>query len=291
MKLNIKHITKYTYTAPVFLNVHQLKLMPKSNYHQHAHSFKLNVKPRPIKNHVYQCIDESVVHQLFFNTKSTFLTIESESQVETFDYNPYDYWIYPLQAIKIPFEYEPSELLLLEPYLNPISIDHNVKIFVKETLEKTNHETIHFLMLLTKRLQKEFKSEYRVDGAPLLPKVTLSRRAGTCRDKALFAIAACRMVGLATRFVSGYLYDTNLSNIQHELHAWFEVFIPGGGWKGFDPTYGIATNHYYIDVCSFPSYELCYPLKGSFSGDAESSLSTNVTISPIDQFKLSAETV
>jgi transglutaminase-like putative cysteine protease len=104
----------------------------------------------------------------------------------------------------------------------------------------------------------------------------LISRKGTCRDYAVLMIAACKALGLAARFVSGYCYGSELQ--AHELHAWVEVYLPGAGWRGFDPTEGRIVDFHYIALASSAQAELINPIRGGFRGNAVSSLNAFVDI-------------
>jgi transglutaminase-like putative cysteine protease len=141
---------------------------------------------------------------------------------------------------------------------------------------KANCKTTDFLTRISKYIRYNFFYEKRLEGAANSPETTLISRKGTCRDYAVLMIAACKALGLAARFVSGYCYGSERQ--AHELHAWVEVYLPGAGWRGFDPTEGRIVDFHYIVLASSAQAELINPIRGGFRGNAVSSLNTFVDI-------------
>ena len=123
--------------------------------------------------------------------------------------------------------------------------------FVQHLIEKAAGNSLDFLVLLNTAIYENFTVEIRDDGPPLPPVVTMERKQGSCRDFAVLFIAACRSVGLAARFVSGY-QEGDPDMVQRHLHAWAEVYIPGAGWRGYDPTHGLAVADKELAHCSLP---------------------------------------
>ena len=139
-------------------------------------------------------------------------------------------------------------------------------------------------MQINEFIFKNFAYEIREEGAPNTPEVTLLSRKGSCRDYAVLFSALCRAMGLATRFVSGYYTGAapvDLPNQTHHLHAWVEVFLPGGGWRGYDPTQHevVSGNHIPLAASCLP--EEITPVYGTYRGAATSILTTNVFIERI----------
>ena len=123
--------------------------------------------------------------------------------------------------------------------------------------------------------------EERSTGQPHEPVTTFNLKKGSCRDLAWFEIQLLRHVGIASRFVSGYYYIP-MEKPKFELHAWLEVYIPGAGWIGFDPSHGIVTGNNHIPIASSSDFENTMPVTGSIRGDAGSELKTHIDIQIID---------
>ena len=123
-------------------------------------------------------------------------------------------------------------------------------------------------------MKRDFVYEFRPSGAPNQPQETLASKRGSCRDWAILYMAAARAVGLAARFVSGYYFDEKPELA--ELHAWVEVYIPGGGWRGFDPSLGLACYGHHIALATGASAAVTAPIQGTFKGDARAEMKLEI---------------
>jgi transglutaminase-like putative cysteine protease len=146
--------------------------------------------------------------------------------------------------------------------------------FVREIGEA---ETLPFLTALNRRLFEAFRHVIRDDGPANPPEVTLREREGTCRDLAVLFCSACRSVGIAARFVSGYesgaVFDT-----QAQMHAWAEVYLMGGGWRGYDPSQGLAVSTGHVAVAAAADPRLAAPISGSYRGAAASDITFAISM-------------
>ena len=146
-------------------------------------------------------------------------------------------------------------------------------------------DTEDFLIAITGAIKSEFAYEERHEPGVQNPVETLSRGAGTCRDFALFMMEAVRSVGLATRFVSGYLYDPSIDGTQTEIqgagatHAWVQVYLPGAGWIEFDPTNGTYGGHNLVPIAVAREPAQAIPVAGTFDGQAEDFVEMSVEVS------------
>src|SRR5581483_10726230 len=137
---------------------------------------------------------------------------------------------------------------------------------------------ISFIAHATDYIHREFHHVVRVQGEALPAYKTLRRREGACRDLAVLLVDICRAMGLAARFVSGYKFDPD-SRDAHELHAWTEVYLPGAGWRGYDPSWGLAVADLHIPIAAAPSPLEAAPVSGTFRGtDALSKMEYQVEI-------------
>ncbi|MBV9488781.1 MAG: transglutaminase family protein, partial [Verrucomicrobia bacterium] len=132
---------------------------------------------------------------------------------------------------------------------------------------------------LNGRIHDEFPRIIREEGAPNSPEVTLKLRTGSCRDVAVLFVETCREAGIAARFVSGYQKGDPDREARRYMHAWAEVFLPGGGWRGYDPTHGLATADHHVAVAATRRPRDATPIQGAFQGaGAESKMDAHVTI-------------
>ncbi|GGD67273.1 transglutaminase [Emticicia aquatilis] len=276
MILNVEHTLYYSYSNSVSLTPHTIYLTPKASPNQEIVSFQLEILPTP--NILYKNIDVEGNAQsvAFFNTPTDRLSFRAKVEIVSEEVNPFHFIYYPFGAETLPFKYPEKELVLLQPYLTDDGITTLIDQFARQIAAEANWKTTDFLTRISKYIRYNFLYEKRLEGAAHSPEATLISRKGTCRDYAVLMIAACKALGLAARFVSGYCYGSELQ--AHELHAWVEVYLPGAGWRGFDPTEGRITDFHYIALASSAQAELINPIRGGFRGNAVSSLNAFVDI-------------
>ena len=189
------------------------------------------------------------------------------SEVQTLRENPFDYILTSPSFQTYPFQY-PKELMpSLHAYLDigdgPGRV--SVRNFASELLEKSSGDIFGFLSGLNSFLYKNWQVIDREEGHPFPPEVTLAQKEVSCRDLALLFMAVCRNCGIASRFVSGYQEgDPDTENRQ--LHAWVEVYIPGGGWRGYDPTHGLVVSDRHIALAASHLSQGASPCTGTFRG-------------------------
>jgi transglutaminase-like putative cysteine protease len=144
---------------------------------------------------------------------------------------------------------------------------------------RTGRNTLAFLDGLNDMLHRDFEREIRQTGLPQPPEVTLERGRGACRDLAVLFITLCRLEGIAARFVSGYQARAETGYPRRYLHAWPEVYLPGGGWRGYDPSHGSAVANTHVAVAAACNAADAAPIEGSFYGaGARSSLEYELDI-------------
>lgn len=276
MLLNIKHSLHYQYDGLVFLNPHLLHLTPKLTSFQFLKSHRIEVRIEPSFSYKNTDAEGNLTQSLHFNEATDYLTIESYSTVVSKPNPPFSFTFSPFECSQVPFDYPFSEATLLGIYLERIGVTTLVDQFARQTAAAADWQTTGFLVTLCKTIKANFTYEKRYEGGTFSPETTLIGQKGTCRDYAVFFIACCRAMGLAARFVSGYCYGS--PEQAHELHAWAEVYLPGGGWRGFDPTAGLAIDDRYVALASSLHDTQLAPVIGSFKGKAKASLETDVVI-------------
>lgn len=240
MHYRITHRIQYKYAEPVRLGTHILRLQPRVDGSQRLQHFTCDIAPSPSKTINWLDLEGNVCRQVWFtNTDITTLTIATQCDVETLRSNPFDY-LSPEWAITAPLDYPQSQQRQIAPYLAiPYADSPAVIDWAQQQLHQADNNVGVFLTNLTQTIYQTCAYEMRHQGPPWPASVVLTKRRGTCRDFTVLFMAACRAVGLAARFVSGY-QQGDIDQEVHELHAWPEVYVPGGGWRGFDPTLGLA---------------------------------------------------
>jgi transglutaminase-like putative cysteine protease len=281
MQYKIVHTTNYNYSQPVALEPHIIRLRPRSDNWQTLQHFELDVFPEPISKSLVIDLDGNAIAKIWFNQELTeHLHIEVRSQVETHCTNPFNYLLEPWAA-KLPIDYPSSRQFQLQPYLSGHQGELRIAPIAVELAEEILHEvggnTVTFLTELNERIYQNCKQVVRETGEPLPPSITWKQQSGSCRDVAVLFMEVCRAIGLATRFVSGY-QEGDLDNPERHLHAWVEVYLPGAGWRGYDPTHGLAVADRHIAVAASPIPQGAAPVTGGLKGKARSELTYQLSI-------------
>jgi transglutaminase-like putative cysteine protease len=293
--LTISHITSYAYRQPVAFGEHRIFVRPRESYDQRLIESRLDIFPEPSELRWLHDVFGNSVAIARFNKRSTSLCFNSwvkmeHSPVQTEEVALEEY------AQLYPFSYSSENMADLlrsieRQYPDPArALDTWVSQFVKEG-EKT--ETVAMLSDLTATIRREFTYLPRAEKGTQSPVETLQRRQGTCRDFAVLMMEAARTLGLASRFVSGYLYNPAGEEGRvggGSTHAWVRIFLPGSGWVEFDPTNGIVGNAGLIRVAVARDPCQAVPISGTFSGFPSSDLGMTVAVEVhLDQPDLSAE--
>jgi transglutaminase-like putative cysteine protease len=269
MNLHVRHTSEYTYDYPVALGPQTLYLYPRAYPYQRLIRYQLTIDPKPSR--IVKNIDvEGNVQQLvYFNHPTHHLHVTAEIELESDEFNSFDFVLFPFETQWVPFRYPAPIEKLLQPYLERVGVTERVETWARHIAAKSSWKTTGFLMELNRTI-RQFQYEIREVGAPFPPEQTLTQQRGSCRDYTTLFIAACRSLGLAARFVSGYLFGNPQQ--EHQLHAWAEVYLPGAGWRGFDPTEGTVVVNRHIFLTSTAQPELAAPISGTFVGRAKSTL-------------------
>ena len=281
MLFEIKHVTKFSYSSPVFLEPHVLRLRPRCDVSQNLHRYELLVEPE--SNGRTECIDldGNSVTRLWFSGTQQSLSITTISTVETLRHNPFDY-VLEDESLVLPAEFDNELGTSLSPYRNGDPIPEDISSFSNAISDQADHRTISFLSELTQQIHKSFEYFVRPEGDPWSPSVTLANHGGACRDLAVLEMEAVRAAGLPARFVSGYRAGDFEANDQ-ELHAWVEVYLPGAGWRGYDPTTGLAVSDGHVALAAGFDARITAPTSGSFRGTGvASSIWTSIDIVTIE---------
>jgi transglutaminase-like putative cysteine protease len=284
VRYQIVHTTTYTYDRPVSLQPHVLRLRPRCDGCQELHSFSLEVTPKP--GRAYQVIDleGNAVVRVWFQEPTDQLYFKVTSEVETHRTNPFDFLLEPW-ATTLPIDYPASLLSDLQPYFQsyglPATVDSVVAQLAQETHQAVVGETVAFLSELNHRVYKTCQHTIRETGEPFPAALTWRQKLGSCRDLSVLFMEACRALGLAARFVSGY-QEGDPNQVQQDLHAWAEVYLPGAGWRGYDPTNGIAVADRHVTLVASTLARHAAPVSGSFrGGGTQLGMQYHVSIQPL----------
>ena len=275
MLFHVTHITEFRYSHPVFLEPHRVQLRPRHDSWQRLLDFDMRVEPAPAGLSTCMELDGNESDRLWFNGLQKGLTITTKFTVETLRTNPFDYVLDPA-GLRLPVVYDEEVSAALAPYRDRASSESQVVDFAESIAEEVDRETAPFLSILTNRIQGRSKIILRRRGDPWPPSRTLTQGRGACRDLAVLMMDACRAMGLAARFVSGY-QEADPARTERELHAWVEVYLPGAGWRGYDPTGGLAVSDGHVALAAGAIPRATAPTSGAFRGTgATSTMRTDI---------------
>ena len=275
MKLYIKHLTRHRYTGSVNFSTHSLFLRPLEGHLRRVHRFTVDTIPPSTQNFVRDVDGNTVLKCNFGLTESNTLEFRTEIDVEINEDNPYDFLLEPY-ALEYPFSYKGADVKALQPYLfDKASAEESLVLdwFNKAVPSPDKHPNIvEFLTDLNHAIRRDISYVRRDEEGIQTPDTSLTLRSGACRDMAALFICTVRQLGLAARFVSGYLYviprenteDNTYNRAAGSMHAWAEVYLPGAGWKGFDPTNGILANSFFISTAVSHSPQVVDPIQGNY---------------------------
>jgi transglutaminase-like putative cysteine protease len=246
----ISHQTIYSFPQPVILKPYLLRLRPRSDRFNQLQSFTLSVLPLTQGSSDFIDLDGNNLIKLWFDQPTKKLSIQTLARVETSCTNPFAYLLEPW-AITIPFDYPSSLLKQLEPYLRPYSFvqDSSALELAQEIAIATQGNTLNFLFTLNQRIYQDCQYIIRDIGEPFPAGVTWRNKQGSCRDYTVLFMEVCRAIGIAARFVSGY-QEGDAAQQSRDLHAWVEVYLPGAGWRGYDPTLGLVVSDRHIPLAA-----------------------------------------
>lgn len=264
MLFEVEHTTRFTYSGPVFLEPLTVRLRPRCDLYQRPLRFQMRVEPAAAASSEMTDLEGNAAAQLWFEGLTPSLVVRTSFAVETLRTNPFDYLVVDLAARQLPIAYPELEHAALQRYLTPAD-GPLVTSFAREAVEASGGEAAPFCLEMASRIARLVEQCSRTQGDPLPSEVTLSRRSGACRDLAVVFIDACRSVGIASRYVSGYQEAEPEEGNRH-LHAWAEVYLPGAGWRSYDPSQGLAVADGHVAVAAGPTPAAAAPTQGSFRG-------------------------
>ncbi len=276
-RLRIQHLTEYHFSAQVTLNQHRLLLRPREGHDVRIESSKLRISPDYEIKWQRDVFDNSLA-LVNFRTRSDKLIIASEVVIQHYAPAPFDFLL-ESYAVNFPFNYPTSEQIDLAAFQQLIFVAD--QFVIREWLQQQDlqgMETFALLVKLNQLISRQFRYQIREKPGVQSPAQTITKQSGSCRDYATLFIEACRSLGFACRFVSGYLHAPATEVGGATTHAWVEIYLPGSGWKGFDPTSGEVTGNRHIAVAVARNPESVPPVSGSFIGAGAPLMKVNVQV-------------
>jgi len=285
--LTVRHITAYRYSEPVGLGEHRMMFRPRESHDLRLLTSRLEITPQPARLRFLHDVFDNSVGVVTFAGLTDELRFESIVTLEHYETSVPDY---PLEefAERYPFRYSGEEF----PNLNRALVQHypseEVKHWVRQFLNPSGSTgTLDLLQRMTLAIKQDFAYTRRTQKGVQNPTETLQTRRGSCRDFAVLTMEAARSLGLAARFVSGYIFIPGTGNEDvtggGATHAWMQVYLPGAGWIDFDPTNSIVGNRNLIRVAMAWDHPHVLPLWGTFIGKASSFLGMDVSVSVTEE--------
>ena len=267
-RIEITHTTRYEYAEPVELLTHKLHVRPREGHDIRIESSQLSITPN-YKIRWERDIYGNSIAMVDFLDKSPSLEITSDVIVQHYAEQPLEFTV-DESALHYPFRYNPLEQVDLIPYqMSVFPRDYpSVQTWLENICKPGKlMKTAVLLDALNKAISTHFDYQIREEPGVQSPLETITLGSGSCRDFAALFIEACRVFGIASRFVSGYLLLPPENASQHmATHAWSEVYLPGSGWRGFDPTSGSLVAGDHIAVAHHRHPEAIPPVAGAFIG-------------------------
>ena len=287
--LSIAHITTYAYRQPVTFGEHRLMVRPRESYDQQLLDARIDIDPAPAELRWLHDVFGNAVAVACFEGTATHLRIAAHARLDHHP-TPIDAVALETYARRYPFTYSSEDMPDLirsieRQHHDPERVvDRWARAFIGD---EGRIETTALLEGMTRAIHRDFTYIPRHEAGTQSPLETLDRRGGTCRDFAVLMIEAARALGLAARFVSGYVYNPTSSDDRTgggNTHAWVRIFLPGSGWVEYDPTNGIVGNAGLIRVAVARDPYQAVPLSGTWTGfpgsDVGMDVSVTVTVEP-----------
>jgi transglutaminase-like putative cysteine protease len=272
IQIALSHLTLYRYDRPVALGPHVIRLRPAPHCRTPILSYSLTVTPTDHSISWQQDPQANYLARVTFPRHASELRIAVDLMAEMVALNPFDFFLEPY-AQCFPFEYEATDRRDLVAYLNREPLTPRLRDYLAH-VPRATVDTIDFLVQFNQSLAHQIHYRTRMEPGVQTPEATLEQASGSCRDSSWLLVQLLRNLGVAARFASGYLIQLvpdvkpaqGPSGPDHDcadLHAWCEVYLPGAGWIGLDPTSGLMAGAGHIPLACTPEPASAAPVSGS----------------------------
>src|SRR6516225_3505559 len=257
IRVVVHHKTTYNYDRLVTLSPQIVRLRPAPHSRTPVTSYSLRIEPKDHFINWQQDPFGNFLARLVFPKQTRRFSLEVSLAADVTVVNPFDFFLEPY-AERFPFRYEQQEERELKPFLEPAPLGPRLQKFLA-SIDRSETRIADFLVNLNQRLQRDIRYLIRMEPGIQTPDETLELQSGSCRDTGWLLVQILRRLGLAARFVSGYLIQLkpDVKPLEGpvgpgadftDLHAWAEVYLPGAGWVGLDPTSGLLTGEGHIPL-------------------------------------------
>src|SRR5689334_17230114 len=285
-KLRVVHTTRYVYDNPVERSVHRLHLCPINDWDQKVLAHSLTLKP-DIETNEFEDVFGNWVTTFEINTPYSELVIAADSIIELYDADPFSFAKKKIRP-SFPLAWMPWEQAMLEPYLRPVELPdtelRELFEYAMSFVKKNQQDLMETLFDINLTIFHDYRYTPGKTTLATTPYEVFVNKQGVCQDFANLFICMARLLGIPARYVCGYIYTGNVG--EHRAgsdasHAWVQLYIPGIGWKGFDPTNGVLPGTGHVRVGVGRHYRDATPAAGTLYTAVKETMTTEVTVSDI----------
>ena len=286
-RLRVRHANHYDYDQPVGRSVHQLQLCPVHDRRQTVVSYNLQIDPAAT-THDYEDVFGNWSTRFELTQPYSKLSIVAESVVKLLDVDPFAFALVDKRPM-FPVNWMPWEVTMLAPYLAPVELPETqlreIFDYAMNFVVRNKHDLLETLFDINLTMFREFTYVPMSTTNETTPFEVLMSKRGVCQDFANLVICMARMLNIPARYVCGYLFTGNTSPTRAQSdasHAWVQLYLPGVGWKGFDPTNGVLPTTDHVRVSVGRHFRDTAPITGTLYTPANERLIIDVEVAPAE---------